>query len=421
VKALAVDLTPLRRHREFRLLTAGQLVSFFGSMVTEVAVAFQVFQLTHSTVLVGLLGAAELLPMLVLGLAGGLFADARDRRRMVLASEAAFAAMSALLLLNALQGRPSVLAIFVLSAVRAGLYAIQRPSLDAIVPRLVDADEIPAAGAINTIRGTVGMIAGPALGGLLIAAAGLGAAYLVDFVSFAFSLLMLSRMRAVPPPLDAEAPSWRRLREGLGYAWSRQELVGTYAVDIVAMLFGMPMALFPAIAQRFGGAAVLGLLYSAPAVGSLVVGLTSGWTASVRHHGRAVIFAAAGWGLAIVAFGFAGSTLVAVTLLAAAGAADSVSGIFRQAVWNQTIPDRLRGRLAGIEFLSYTSGPALGSVESGLVAGWFGVQFSVVSGGVLCVVGVAAAALLLPGFWAYDRATFSIETGAESATPAGTE
>ena len=401
-----MDLTPLRRHRDFRLLTAGQLVSFFGTMVTEVAVAFQVFALTHSTFTVGLLGAVELVPLLILGLAGGLFADARDRRRMVLGSEAAFAVMSLVLLLNAVQGHGSVALIFVLTAVRAGLFGLQRPSLDALLPRLVDPDELPAAGAIQTLRGTIGMVGGPALGGVLIAAAGLPAAYLLDFVSFGFSLLMLYGMSAVPPPADAEAPSLRRLGEGLRYAWSRQELVGTYAVDIAAMFFGMPTALFPAIAARLGGPAVLGLLYAAPAMGSVVVGLTSGWTRTVRRHGMAVVFAATAWGLAIIAFGFASSTLVAVVTLAVAGAGDSVSGIFRQAIWNQTIPDRLRGRLAGIELVSYTSGPALGSIESGGVAGVFGVQASVVSGGILCVIGVAVVTALLPRFRAYDRETF---------------
>ena len=186
--------------------------------------------------------------------------------------------------------------------------------------------------------------------------------------------------------------------------------MGTYAVDLVAMFFGMPTALFPAIASRVGGPAALGLLYAAPAIGSVVVGLTSGWTSRVQRHGMAVVFAATAWGLAIIAFGFANSTLVAVVLLAVAGAGDSVSGIFRQAIWNQTIPDRLRGRLAGIELVSYSSGPALGSIESGVVAGLFGVQASVVSGGVLCVVGVAVVAALLPRFRSYDRGLHEVET-----------
>ena len=399
----AVDLGPLRRHRDFRLLTLAQSLSFFGAMVSDVAVAFQVYALTHSTVLVGLLGGVELVPMMVLGLAGGLFADSRDRRVMVLVSELAFSVMSGVLLVNALAGHPSVLLIFVITAVRAGLYAIKRPSLDSMLPRLVTPDEIPAASAISSIRGTIGAIGGPAAGGVLIAAAGLPAAYAVDIVGFALSLGLLALMHAVPAPKDAEAPSLRGLKEGLKYAWSRPELVGTYTVDIVAMFFGMPLALFPAIAARLGGPGVLGLLYAAPSVGALVVAAASGWTARVRRQGLAVIYAAAAWGLAIIAFGFAATPVVALVMLGLAGAADSVSAIFRSAIWNQTIPDRLRGRLAGIEFLSYTSGPALGSVESGVVAGLFGVQASVVSGGVLCVAGVGVMAAILPRFRRYFR------------------
>jgi MFS family permease len=227
----------------------------------------------------------ELVPMLTLGLAGGLFADTRDRRRMVLVSEGAFMVISGALLINASLPSASVPLIFVLTAARAGLFAIQRPSLDALLPRLVSPDEIPAATALSTIRGTVGMIAGPAAGGVLISVAGLPFAYGLDVATFALSLAMLKMMRAVPPPPSAEAPSLHRLAEGLRYAWSRQELVGTYVVDIAAMFFGMPMALFPAIAARFGGATVLGLLYAAPAVGSLAVAATSAWTGRVRRHG----------------------------------------------------------------------------------------------------------------------------------------
>lgn len=401
MRLAALDLGPLRRHRNFRLLSAGHVVSFFGSMVTDVAVAFQVYDITHSTVLVGLLAGVDLLPMLALGLAGGLFADARDRRWMVLASEAAFMVISAALLGNALLGVASVPLIFGLTAIRAGLYAIQRPSLDSLLPRLVSPEEIPAATAINVAGGTTAMIAGPALGGVLIAMAGLPIAYGVDVATFALSLLMLALMGATLPSPDAEAPSLRRLVEGLRYAWSRQELVGTYVVDIAAMFFGMPLALFPAIAERLGGPSVLGLLYAAPAVGSLLVAITSGWTGRVRRHGLGVIFAAAAWGIAIIAFGFAATPALALAMLAAAGAADSVSGIFRSAIWNQTIPDQLRGRLAGIEFLSYTSGPALGNLEAGLAAGLFGVPAAVVSGGVLCVVAVAGLAAALPGMRRY--------------------
>lgn len=406
LRLATVDLGPLRRNRDFRVLWTGQLVSMLGAAVTEVAIPFQVYQLTHSTLLVGLISGAELVPMLLLGLAGGLLADARDRRLMVLGSEIAFAVVSVGLLINAVQPNPSVALIFILAAVSAGLFAIQRPSMDSLLPRLVSLEEIPAANALNSIRGTIGLVVGPALAGVLIAAAGLPYAYGLDILSFGVSLVTLVLMGAVPPPAGAEAPSLRRLVEGFRYAWSRQELVGTYLVDIVAMLFGMPLALLPAIAAHLGGASVLGLLYAAPAAGALALSLTSGWTTRVHHHGLGLACAAVAWGLAIIAFGFAASVPLALLFLALAGGADMLSGLFRQAMWGQTIPDHLRGRLAGIEFLSYTSGPALGGVESGAVAAVFGVQFSVVSGGVACVIGVLALAAALPRFRRYDYRDF---------------
>jgi MFS family permease len=240
------------------------------------------------------------------------------------------------------------------------------------------------------------------VGGVLIATLGLPLTYLFDVVTFGASLVALALMRAVPPPPEAEPPSLRRIVEGVRYAWSRPELTGTYGVDMIAMFFGMPMALFPAFAAELGGAGILGLLYAAPSAGSLLATVTSGWTNHVHRHGLAVIWAAAGWGAAVVAFGFAPNLALALLALAAAGAADMISGIFRSTIWNQTIPDHLRGRLAGIEQVSYSSGPLLGNLEAGVAAALAGVRASIVSGGVFCVVGVALAALALPAFRRYD-------------------
>jgi MFS family permease len=246
------------------------------------------------------------------------------------------------------------------------------------------------------------MIAGPAVGGVLIATIGLPATFGIDVATSGAAVLALGLMRAVPPPPDAVPPSVKSIVEGMKYAWSRQELLGSYGVDMVAMFFGMPMALFPAIATQFGGAEVLGLLYAAPSVGALVASLTSGWAVRVHRHGTAIIWAAASWGLAIAVFGLVSNLFVALFFLALAGGADMISGIFRGTLWNQTIPDRLRGRLAGIEQVSYSSGPLLGNLESGVVAALFGVRASVVSGGVLCVLGVGLFALALPAFRHYD-------------------
>ncbi|MBV9329229.1 MAG: MFS transporter [Chloroflexi bacterium] len=401
LKLATVDITPLR-HRDFRLLFWGQLVSFLGSMVTYVAIPYQVYQLTHSPLMVGLLGLAQLGPILAFSMVGGAIADASDRRATVLATEVAFALLSALLFVNAILPEPQLWVIFVLAAMQAGLYALQRPSLDALMPRLVDKTDLTAAGALTATRGTIGMLLGPAIGGVLIATVGLPATYAVDALSFAASLVALALMRASRPVLGGERPSLRGVLDGWSFARSRAELIGTYVVDIVAMVFGMPEALFPAIAESLGGPAILGLLYSAPALGALIAAGTSGWTNHVRRHGLAVILAATIWGVAIIGFGLTTTPLIALPMLAIAGGADAVSGIFRVAIWNHTVPDELRGRLASIEMVSYTSGPALGNAESGLVAGLFSVQASVISGGVLCVLGCAVCFLLLPRFREYQ-------------------
>jgi MFS family permease len=402
ISAAAMDVGPLRRHRDFRLLFIGQGVSFLGSMITYVAFPFQAYQLSHSSFVVGLLGVVELVPLLSSALVGGAIADAVDRRRMMQVTELAFAAASAALVANALLPHPQLWVIFVLAALMAMLDGLQRPSLEALTPRLVERSEMAAAGALSSFRMTIGMVAGPAVGGILIASIGLAATYAVDVATFVVSLTALWMMRAVPPPPEAEPPSMRRIAEGAAYARSRPELVGTYAVDIVAMLFGMPEALFPAVAADLGGAGALGLLFAAPAVGSLLATVTSGWTGRVHRHGAAVCIAAAGWGVGIVAFGLAPNLPIALAGLVVAGGSDMISGVFRSTIWNQTIPDELRGRLAGIEQVSYSTGPLLGNVEAGGVASLTSVQFSIVSGGLLCVAGVGVAIALLPAFWRYD-------------------
>jgi MFS family permease len=398
-----IDLRPLRRHRDFRLLFIARLVSFFGSMITVVAVPYQVYQLSHSVLLVGFLGLAELAALIGFAMLGGALADAADRRSMVVLSEVGLMAGSLALAGNSLLPHPLVWLIFVIAALQGAFDALQRPSLDALLPRLVDRDELAAAGALGSLRGTVGMIAGPALAGVMVAVAGLPITYLVDVATFVVGLACLLLMRAVPPPVDAARPSIKRVLEGIRYARSRPELIGTYVVDIVAMLFGMPMALFPAIAQGLGGPKVLGLLYAAPAVGSFLFAATSGWTRQVHRHGMGVIVAATLWGVAIIGFGLVPGLIGALVFLALAGAADAMSGVFRQVIWNQTIPDSLRGRLASIELLSYSAGPTLGNFEAGVVASIFSVRVSVVSGGALCVIGCVLCAIALPAFRKYDE------------------
>jgi MFS family permease len=401
VRGLLLDITPLRG-REFRLLFLGQLVSFFGSMITFVALPFQMYELTGSTFAVGALGACEFVPIVTVALVSGALADAFDRKLLVLLSELGSAAVMAALLANSLLDHPHVWVLFVCATVLAGFYALLRPPLDALVPRVVPREQLKAAMALEWVRGNVGMIAGPALGGVLIAAFGVTLTYGIDLTTFLISLGFLSAMRASPPAPDADPPSLRSIAEGLRYARSRPELMGTYLVDINAMFFGMPQALFPALAAGYGGAEVLGFLLAAPAVGSILVALFSGWTRHVHRHGRAVALAASGWGVAIVGFGFADALWLALLCLAVAGGMDAISGLFRNVIWNETIPDRLRGRLAGVEMISYTSGPTLGNFEAGALASLAGVRTSIVSGGVMCVVGTGVVLALIPSFWRYD-------------------
>lgn len=399
--AMTIDATPLKESRDYRLLYAGQFVSAFGSAISYVVLPWQVYRLTKSTFAVGMLGVAEFVPMFVMAFVGGALADYIDRRRLVLLSESGLALCSVTLVANSLLAQPRIWVLFVIAALFAALNAVHRPAIEALTPRLVPPEQIPAVSALNALRYSFNFIIGPGIAGLIASAFGAAFAYAIDAATYAVAVSALLLIRSVPAPDEADRPSLRTIIEGWKYARRRQELLGTYLIDLNAMFFGMPMALFPAIAESFGGASV-GLFYSMLAVGPLIATLTSGWIGRVNKHGLAVTIAAAMWGLAIVGFGLAKSLWLALFFLALAGAADCVSGLFRMTIWNQTIPDHLRGRLASIELISYTTGPYLGNAEAGLVASLFGLRASVVSGGVMCVIGAVALALFLPGFIHYD-------------------
>ncbi len=423
-RAWFLDLTPLRLYRDYRLLYSGQFLSFVGTQLSYVALPYQVYRLTHSSMAVGMIGLFQLIPLVVFGLVGGVYADALDRRRVLIAAELGLVALCLLLFANACRATPQVWPLYVLAALRSALTGFHRPSIEATTPRLVPREAMPAVAALSSLRANVGMIGGPAAAGLLLDVggdAGPAWAYALDALSYVVSLLALWRLRMPKPTGDAAPASLGAVVEGLRYAMSRQELLGTYVVDMVAMIFGMPMALFPAIAETLGGPRVLGWLYAAPSIGALVMTLFSGWAKQIGRHGVAITISAALWGISIIGFGFAHSALLAGIFLGFAGAADMVSALFRSTVWNQTIPDKLRGRMAGVEMISYTAGPQLGNAEAGFVANYAGVTFSVVSGGVLCVAGVAACAVLLPRFWRYDSRLGvpqqAAASGAEPPTP----
>jgi MFS family permease len=402
-KRFGMDLTPLRTSRDYRLVFIGGTVSGFGSFITYVTIPFQVAAITDDPLMVGLLGICELVPLLVMAFVGGALADYLDRRLLVLGGEFALAALTGVLLVNALSDRPHLWLLYLVAALTACVDGLQRPALEAMVPRLVQPEELPATMALGSLGMQMGQLGGPALAGLLISAWDLSWVYLFDLVTFAVSLICLTLVRAVPPPPAADRPSIRAVVTGLRYARSRPELLGTYLVDINAMFFGMPQALYPFLATQLGGPKILGLLYAAPAVGSLAATLGSGWTGRVHRHGLMVLIAAALWGVGIVGVGLSTTLWLTLFCLAFAGAADMISGIFRSIIWSQTIPDHLRGRLAGIEMLSYMTGPMLGQLRSGLMARTrLGVSGSIWLGGVLCIAGTVALAAALPRFFHYN-------------------
>lgn len=401
-----IDLTPLRTAKDFRTLFVSGTVFYLGSMFGYVAVPYQLFQITDSNLAVGAMGVVQLVPLLVFGLYGGALADHVDRRKMMLWTGLAQSLLAGLLLVNSLIGDPQVWMLYLIGAGMSAASSLQRPSREALIPRVVTHDELPAAVAVSSLGYQVGMLIGPGIGGLLIAHLGVPIAYGLEAGGFALATLLLLRLGSYPPLGEATAPSWAGIRDGVTYAVRRRDLLGTYVIDMVGMFLAMPIVLFPSFAADvLGQPAMLGLLYTAEAVGSMVATLTSGWTARVHRHGRAVSCAAMAWGASIGVAGLMPNAWLAIVFLAVAGGFDMISGIFRGVIWHQTIPDEMRGRLAGIEMLSYSIGPLGGQLRSGIVADLTTVRTSIVSGGVLCVAGVAGTAAILKDFWAYDNRT----------------
>ena len=405
LRALLPDLAPWRNSVDFRRLWVSGTISNFGSFLTFVALPVQLKELTGSAAAVGAIGAVELLPLLVFGLYGGALADALDKRKLIVWTEAGQGLLSAALLANALLPHPATWPLYVVAALSSALVSVQRPAMDSLWPRIVAHEHLPAAASLNSLRWTVGGVAGPAVAGVVVAYAGLGWAYGADLLTFVVSVVLVVRIAASPAAHEAAKPSLKAIAEGARYAWSRKELLGTYAVDLAAMFLAMPLAVLPFLADELDANWALGLMYATVPAGSMLVSLTSGWTSRVHRHGRMVVLSAALWGLAIAAAGVVGNVWLVLLFLTVAGGCDMVSGIFRGAMWNQTIPDELRGRLAGIELLSYSVGPTVGQVRSGGFAAWWGVRTSVWSGGLLCAGAVGLLALCLPKLMTYDVRT----------------
>jgi predicted MFS family arabinose efflux permease len=407
IRGLAVDITPLRRYRDFRLLWIGELVSTTGRQITVVALPFQVFLLTRSSLAVGLIGLAQVVPLVVFSIAGGAIADRADRRTLLIVTELGMAATSALLLLGVLAGHPPLWYLYAVTGLQAGISGVNSPARSAAVPNIVPREQLPAALALIQVLFNTTMIVGPALAGVILAHFGLAWAYGADIISFAASIVAVLLLRPLPPKReegDEPASPWREIKNGFSYLRGQRVLIGTFLIDLDAMIFGMPRALFPVLALDVFrvGPQGLGLLFAAPAAGALVGALTTGWVGQVRRQGMAVIWAVALWGAAITFFGLSGRFFaLALFFLAFAGAADVISAVFRGAILQLSVPDSLRGRLSAIHIMVVTGGPRLGDVEAGVVAALISPWFSVVSGGVACVLGVVALARLYPELAGY--------------------
>jgi MFS family permease len=402
--ALLLDTTPLRVSPDFRRLWAGQAVSFVGSMVTTAALPYQVFHATGSSLAVGLLAVAQLVPLVAMSFVGGALADGVDKRRLLLAVNAAALTCSAALALNASLDHPQVWLLYVLGAVSSAIFAVSYPVTRSLLPLLLDEPLRPAAFALQATYGSFGMMAGPALGGVLIEAFGLTTTYGVDVVTYSLALLAFAGLAPAPPQAGAAPASRHSVLQGLRFLRGHSVIMSVFAVDLLAMVFGMPRAVFPALAERLGGGSQLyGLLLSSVAAGAFVASLASGWTARIRRQGRAVLICVVAWGTTIAVAGLTRNTALVVVMLAAAGAADMISGVYRSTIAADVTPDSLRGRVSGVEFAVYAGGPVLGDVEAGVVGGLAGVPFAIVSGGVACVAGAVLFAALVPSFARYVR------------------
>jgi MFS family permease len=404
VRNVAIDLSPLRVSRDFRRLFFGLAVSELGYQFTLVATFIQVFELTGSPAAVGLIGLVGLIALVVGTLVGGAFVDVVDRRTLLILAQVGFMTASGILLAGAIHGDPPLWVVYAAVALIAGLSAIDSPTRSAITPRLVGRELLPSALTLNQVAWNATALIGPALAGIVITELDLAWAYGIDLVTYVAMLAAAIAIAPVPPERVEGSPTgWRAVREGFAFLRGRAVLKASFGIDVIAMVFGMPRALFPilAVTQFDRGPAVVGLLFAAPAVGAVLGALTAGWVKHVRHQGMAVVWAVVVWGAGIAAFGLVSDLWLGLLLLAIAGAADVISAVFRSTILQLSVPDALRGRLSQIHILVVTGGPRLGDLEAGLVASAFSPAVSVVSGGLLCIAGAALLAWLVPPFRRY--------------------
>jgi MFS family permease len=417
-RGITIDPTPLRQSRNFRLLLGGQSINLVGNQISMVAIPYQVFLITHSSLAVGLLSLSTFVPLMVMYLLGGTLADMMDRRKLMLITQSLLATMALLLALGAVNGHPPLWYIFVVAMGAAGIQAIDNPTRRASIPRLISRDQIANALSLNQILSQLGQIAGPALGGLLLAKFGFTAAYGVNVLTYLVAIGAVALMSALPPEEGGFRNPITAMGEGFAFLKGKPVLLSNFVVDVNGQIFGLPRALFPALATNVfkNGAAGLGLLYAAPGAGALLGAFFTGWIGKVRRQGRCVVILVAIWGIAIAAFGLLTHYFwICLLMLAIAGGADMFSAVMRNTILQLVIPDRLRGRLSSVSMMTTTGGPRLGDFEAGAVAQLTTPQVSVVSGGVLTVAGCVAVAFLIPSYWKWDAKEAALaEAGASS-------
>jgi len=422
LRRLALDVEPLRVSRDFRLIWSGLFISELGYQFTLVAIYVQVYAITGSAGAVGLTGLFSFLALLLGSVISGAVVDAYDRRTLLLVAQIGFAVGSGILLVGAVAGPPPVWLIYLAASILALVSTIDSPVRSAMAPRLVGKELLPSAAALNqVVWNGVGLL-GPALGGIVIARFGLSWAYGIDLITYGAMFAAALMIGSMPPGGEdaAVATGWAAVREGFSFVRASRLIQATFKIDLVAMIFGLPRALFPvlAVSQFHRGTEIVGLMFSAPAAGALLGAVTGGWVRHVERQGVAVVFAVITWGAAIAAFGLSGSNLpLALAFLAIAGAGDVISAILRTTILQLSTPDELRGRLSGIHILVVTGGPRLGDLEAGLVAQWFTPTISVVSGGLICIVGAIGTAISYPSFRRYRRSEGRPEPGRAPTEP----
>ncbi|MDX6325158.1 MAG: hypothetical protein QOK15_1512 [Nocardioidaceae bacterium] len=401
---MLTDVRPLRVSPAYRRIFLGNAVAQLGQQMTNVAVAIQVYALTHDSFHVGLVGLFAVGPLVAFGLYGGAFADAADRRTVALVASAGLWATSALFAAQALLGNRDVWVLYGLIAVQSAFYAVNNPARGAMVPRLLDKHLLPAASALNMAAFNLGFTVGPVLGALAIKWQGFGAAYLVDVATFSAAYYGVYRAPRMPPVAEAPKARLRSVVDGLRFLRAAPNLRMTFILDMCAMVLAQPRALFPALADKVygGGAATVGLLQAAPAAGALVAFAFSGWISRVHLHGVAIAIAVASYGCAVGGISLTALLWLAVLFLALTGVADMVSAAYRSTILQVAAPDHLRGRLQGVFIVVVAGGPRAGDFLAGSVAGVVGERPALAIGGAACVLGVVVALVLQPRFLRYD-------------------